>query len=108
MIMTDTGMDSLPLTWGLVGIIGGVAGSTAFLTWFVRDQFSRQTHQFYRIISKHNKEDDDRFEAISTDLWNIRVHLAQSNGRTMPERKTFPRRGYLVSDNDTENGHNDG
>lgn len=91
-------LDDLPVTWGLVGIIGSVAGGTAFLTWFVRDQFSQQKSLFFRVISRHNREDDDRFESLSTDLWTIREHLAEHGGKSLPPRRTFPRRRYLVDD----------
>jgi hypothetical protein len=97
MVLADQ-INDLPLTWGLLGMMGTVAVGTAYLTWFVRDQFTKQTRLIYRIISKHNREDDDRFEAISTDMWNIREHLARQNGQEIPPRKTFPRRRYLMDD----------
>lgn len=92
---TDVPVD-LPLTWGLLVVIAGVASSTAFLTWFVRSQFSNQQRMFYRIISRHNREDDDRFAALSDEMWNIRLHLAGQSGQPLPPRTSFPRRTYLV------------
>lgn len=101
-ILEDKGVDSLPLTWGLVTILCAAVGSTAFLTWFVRDQFSKQRGGFFKIISRHNREDDDRFVNLSDELWNLRAQVARLSGDIPPSRKTLPRRRYLVDDTNEE------
>ena len=106
-ILEDKGVDSLPLTWGLVTIICAAIGSTAFLTWFVRDQFSKQRGSFFRIISRHNREDDDRFAALSDEIWNLREQVAHASGERPPPRKTLPRRRYLVDDTNEEDSDQD-
>jgi hypothetical protein len=97
----------LPLTWSLLGVMGSVAAGTAILIWFVRDQFSKQQRMFFRIISRHNREDDDRFDGISNELWNIRLTMARNHGEPLPPRETFPRRRYLVDDAGGGNGADD-
>lgn len=99
-LLTD---DAIPLTWHLVSIVASVASGTAFLTWFVRDQFARQTRQFFKIISRHNREDDDRFEALNTNIRRIREHLLSGGVAAVGEMRTLPRRNYL-SDDSTEDG----
>lgn len=81
---------------GLLYMIGSVASGAAFLSWFMADQLSRNRRVFYQIISRHNKEDDDRFEALSTDIWRIHLRNARRDGDGPPERKTFSRRRYLT------------
>lgn len=83
------------VTFQLVAIVMSVASGTAWLTWFLREQFSKTHRMFYRVLSLHNREDDDRFEALSADIWRIHVRDARRDGSDPPDRKTFPRRRYL-------------
>lgn len=50
----------------------------------------------HRIISLHNKEDDDRFAELKNDLWKLRVRNAMKDGEIFPEPVDFPRRRYLA------------
>lgn len=50
----------------------------------------------YRIISLHNKEDDERFAELNDGLWKLRVRNAMKDGEEFPEPKTFTRRRYLA------------
>jgi len=96
MILSDP--NDLPLTWGLIAVMASVATGTAFLTWFVSKQFSSARHLVYRIVSKHNREDDDRFAAIQNDIFRILLRNARKDGDQPPEFTPFPRRAYLISD----------
>lgn len=95
---------STELSLNVVYMIGAVASGTAFLTWFISDQFRRSRSLIYRLISKHNREDDDRFQALSDDIWTIRLRNASRDGEMPPPRRTLPRRRYLVEE---ENGSSD-
>ena len=79
-------------------MIGGLIAASAYLTWFIADQFGRNRRLFYRIISRHNKEDDDRFEILDNSIWEIHVRNAMRDGDHPPKRQTIPRRRYLVED----------
>jgi hypothetical protein len=93
-----------PITWQIASILGGAISTTAYLTWFVSRQFSQNRHMFYRIISLHNKEDDDRFEELSNEIWRIHVRNAKRDGDDTPRRKTLPRRRYLQESFGDEDG----
>jgi hypothetical protein len=96
MILADP--NDLPLTWSLVAVVASVASSTAFLTWFVLNQFSKSRHLVYSIVSRHNREDDDRFAAIQGDIFKILLRNARIDREPIPECQPFPRRTYLISD----------
>lgn len=84
-------------------MVGSVASGSAFLAWFINNQFSHNRRIFYRVMSRHNKEDDDRFEAISNDVWGILIRNARVDDDQPPKRTTFPRRRYLTEEeNDDE------
>lgn len=90
-------MEAPPLivTWQLLSIVSAVGVFCAGLAWFIANEFRKNRHIFYQIISLHNREDDDRFEMMSNDIWRIHLRNAQRDGDNPPERKTFPRRRYL-------------
>lgn len=90
------------VTVQLVGYVASAVGVTAWLTWFISEQFRKNRHLFFRVISLHNREDDDRFEALSNDIWQIHLRNAQRDGNGLPERKTFPRRRYLQEEMDAD------
>src|SRR5580700_9530290 len=50
----------------------------------------------YRIISLHNKEDDERFAELNDGLWKLRVRNAMKDGELFPEPTPFTRRRYLA------------
>lgn len=84
------------VTIQLVSIVVSAVLITAWLTWFVREQFAKTHRLFYRVISLHNREDDDRFEELSNEIWRIHLRNALRDGDAPPQRKTFPRRRYLA------------
>lgn len=90
------------VTIQLVSIVVSAVAITAWLTWFLRDQFSKTHRLFYRVISLHNREDDDRFAALSDEVWKIHLRNARRDGDDPPDRKTMPRRRYLADDAEPE------
>jgi hypothetical protein len=99
MVIADP--NDLPVTWGLIGVVGSVASGTAFLAWFFSDQLRKNRGLFYRVVSRHNREDDDRFAALQSDLFNIRLRNARVDREEAPEFKPFTRRTYLIDDGET-------
>lgn len=85
-----------PLTLETLGIMGSVMVGTAVTVLFLMNEFRKNRTLFYRIISLHNKEDDDRFQALSDEIWEIHLRNARKDGDKEPKRKTFPRRRYLA------------
>jgi len=88
----------------VISIGGAVISSTAFLTWFISDQLARNRRLFYRVISRHNREDDDRFALMQESLYQIHLRNAMRDGDEPPRRKEIPRRRYLIN----EAGEDDG
>jgi hypothetical protein len=88
------------VTIQLVSIVASVAVATAWLTWFLREQFSQTHRMFYRVLSLHNREDDDRFAELDTAIWKIHVRNARRDGDEPPERRPIPRRRYLAEDSE--------
>lgn len=68
------------------------------LTWFIAGQFAKIRHLIYRIISQHNREDDDRFALLDDSIWKIHVRNALKDGVTPPVRVHMQRRRYLTED----------
>ena len=82
----------------MLSIIGAVAASSAGLAWFISEQFRRNRQTFYKVMSVHNKEDDDRFESINNQIWQLRLRNARKDGEEPPEYNSFPRRRYLIDE----------
>jgi hypothetical protein len=91
-----------PITESVAYIVGAVMLGTASTVIFLMREFSKSRHLFYRVISLHNKEDDDRFAALSDEIWKIHLRNARRDGDAPPARHTFPRRRYLAET--TEDG----
>jgi hypothetical protein len=85
-----------PVTDGVIYMVGSVATGTAFLTIWITNQFSKNRRDFYRVISRHNKEDDDRFAVLQDEHWELRGYIAKRDRTPMPKRTTLPRRRYLI------------
>lgn len=85
-----------PVTNSTLYIIAAVMTGTALTVLFLTNEFKKNRRLFYRIISLHNKEDDDRFQALSDEIWAIHLRNARRDGDEPPPRKTFPRRRYLA------------
>jgi hypothetical protein len=84
------------LTANTVYMVGSVASGTAFLTIWITNQFSKLRRELYRVISRHNREDDDRFAELHDDIWQIHLRNANIDGSKPPIKKPFPRRRYLI------------
>lgn len=82
----------------VLSAVFSTAGITAWGTWFFRNQFSAARQMFFRVMSRHNREDDDRFQALSDDIQRIHLRNAQRDGDVPPPRRTFQRRRYLSDD----------
>lgn len=106
------------VTQGLLYIIGAVAvfvgGSTITVTSFILNGFTKTRNTlfaetgklrtyFERVISTHNKEDDDRFEKLNTEVWRLHLRNARKDGTTSPDFEPLPRRRY-VHDSDESDG----
>lgn len=88
-------------------MIGAVMAGTSATVIFVMREFSntrKMMYQgqvklqklFFRVISQHNKEDDDRFEAIYREQYRLHVRNAKKDGTPMPEFRPLPKRSYLI------------
>jgi hypothetical protein len=86
------------ITWGTAGIIGTMCAATGWLTWFFQSQLRAQRAMFYRVVSKHNREDDDFFEAVRGDIRELHLRNARVDGVHPAEMKPLPRRRYLIDD----------
>ena len=86
------------VTWELVSIIGSIASATAILSWFMFQQFSNTRKELYRVISQHNREDDENFALLEEAIYAIHLRNARIDNDDPPMRKKIPRRRYLVTD----------
>lgn len=88
-------------------MIGAVVSGTAVTVVFVMREFSRNRgllydtqskiqKLFFKIISQHNKEDDERFDAINRELHRLHIRNAKKDGAPMPEFRSMPQRRYLT------------
>jgi len=94
--------EEIVISWHLIAAAGSVLFSVicaaSWLTWFIGNQFSGNRRVFYRVISQHNREDDDRFAALDDAIWGIHIRNARRDGDGAPLRKSMARRRYLVED----------
>ena len=94
------------VTQSMLYVIGAVAAfvaaSTATVTLFIVNGNARTRLLLYRVISRHNKEDDDRFEQLHTEIWRLHVRNAGKDGTRAPHFKPLPRRRYLIEDGNEE------
>lgn len=105
MILAGTTVPDTAVTLNTLYLIGAVMVGTAATVLFIMRESRQNRRLFYRIISLHNKEDDDRFQALSDEIWKIHLRNATRDGDQPPERKTLPRRRYLaetISEDGTE------
>lgn len=110
LLAVPAGADGVVVTENMLYVIASVAISTATVTGFIYNGFSKTRNlisesqkNFYRVISRHNREDDERFAALSDDIWNLRVRAANRDGTSPPPRRTFPQRRYLIDDEHDQN-----
>jgi predicted tellurium resistance membrane protein TerC len=90
--MTLTQIEALVAT---LTAIGGLIFAIAGLVWFLSEQFKRNRSEFWKAISElhntivgkmdtHEKEDDRRFEALTTQIWHIELRNARRDGIEPP------------------------
>lgn len=90
------------MDYALLGILATIVTTVGSLTWFISAQFSKVRSLVYELrsylyarieeteskisnkLEYHEKHDDQRFEAITKDLWEIRLRNA-SKDREMSE-----------------------
>ena len=100
---------STPLTIGLIEFIVGIVTGAVAICAFVFDQFRRtrekaqsELSQFkrvvFRMVSKHNKEDDENFGAINDNIHDIANRIASHFGQAPPAFRTLRKRRYLIDD----------
>jgi hypothetical protein len=53
-----------------------------------------------RFASRHNREDDDRFDILVIREWQTAVKVAGLLGQPAPTLQTFPHRAYLDEEDD--------
>lgn len=92
---TATAAD-VTITLNTLYLIGTVMAGTAATVLFIMRESRQNRKLFYRVISLHNKEDDDRFQELSDEIWKIHLRNASRDGDRPPQRKTLPRRRYLA------------
>jgi hypothetical protein len=97
----------LPLTWQLVGVVISVASATAVIMIYLNRVVSDLKRTFYRVVSTHNREDDDRFELQNQNVWDIHLHLAAPEKTPLRPPRTLPRRRYLVEEPKAGDGNGD-
>jgi hypothetical protein len=99
-------------------MVAAAAGATATIMIYLEKKFGshrklvyESQRMFLRVMSRHNREDDDRFEAISNGMWHLALRNARKDGDDPPPRITFPRRRYLIEteeEGDDEFGRSSG
>lgn len=103
-MLADVG--SVPITENalemLAGAVIGSATITALVLLFFINALSKNRKvayeirdDFRRFASRHNREDDDRFDILVIRQWQIAMKIAKLEGQPMPVLETFPRRRYL-------------
>jgi hypothetical protein len=110
----------IPVTQGLLAWLAGaiVAASTLTavvtifilrqlsnnraLTYSVKDEIMKAiaavAKDFRYVMSRHNREDDDRFEIIYRELWQLHLRNAARDKTMPPAFQPLPRRRYMEED----------
>ena len=86
------------LTDYTITIVGSAVGATALIVLWLMREFSKTRNTFYRVMSRHNREDDANFAHLNSEIWKIHMRNAIRDGQEAPERSPMPRRRYLVDD----------
>lgn len=102
--------DPTPITIGMAEFIGGILAGAFSLGVFVYDQFRRTRRSaskdlkdfklwVYRVISRHNREDDENFGALNDNIHQIMMRNAAKDGQSgLQNFRSVRRRRYLVND----------
>jgi hypothetical protein len=97
-------LEAAPITFQIVtAVSSGVAVAVIVVLWITRE-FSKTRALFFRVISRHNREDDDRFAHLDTEVWKLHLRNARKDGTSPPERTAMRRRRYLMDDTGDEEG----
>lgn len=107
--------DPTPITIGMAEFIGGILAGAFSLGVFVYDQFRRTRRSaskdlkdfklwVYRVISRHNREDDENFGALNDNIHQIMMRNAAKDGQSgVRNFQSVRRRRYLVNDGSRDN-----
>lgn len=86
----------------LAGAVVGAATITAVVLLFFINAMSNIRKMIYErdktlrlFASRHNREDDDRFDILVLREWQTACRVAHLEGVSAPPLETFPRRAYL-------------
>lgn len=97
--------DAVPVTVDIVKFAIGIVGATATICAFVFDQRRRSSNELsefkrivFRVVSRHNKEDDENFGAINDNIHDIGMGMAQHFNRAAPKFRSIRKRRYLMDD----------
>ncbi len=95
-LLTET--DTTPITIGLAAFIGGIGVAVATgILWF-KNEMSKLRNEFFRIVSRHNREDDENFGVLEDGIWNVIARNSQKDSTPTPPRQSLRRRRYLMDD----------
>ena len=82
--------------------VGAIVGCAVTSTAFILRQFYKQGSDtrrlIFRIMSRHNREDDDYFALLAGMIQDMRVRNALRDGTQPPPMPIIRRRRYLVAD----------
>jgi hypothetical protein len=103
MILAEAPAAVMQVSQDTVYLMGAVAAGTATIMIYLNREFANsrklvyETRRLiYRIISLHNREDDDRFAELRTGQWRLEVRNARKDGQPPPQPQPFQRRRYLA------------
>ena len=89
----------------LAGAVVGSATITALVLLFfinalsnIRKMIYERDKSFRLFTSRHNREDDDRFDVLVLREWQTATRVARLEGVSPPPLETFPRRHYIDED----------
>lgn len=85
------------MEWGtllqFLGLSGAFVATVGTLTWWLAGQFKSTRDIVYTQIQKvldkleyHEKHDDQRFQEIRNDIWEIRLRNAAIDGKRITKR----------------------
>ena len=96
-----------PISMQTLYVLAIVVGATVTIMLYLEKKFGdnrklvyRLERHFSHVMSLHNREDDDLFEQIHTEIWRLHLRNAQKDGAATPKFKPLPRRRYVQDDMD--------
>jgi len=96
--------ETAPITFQVVSAVAAGATIAIIVVLWIPREFSKTRALMFREISRHNREDDDRFAHLDGEVWKLHVRNAIKDGVPLPERTPLVRRRYLMDDGDEPEG----